>query len=257
MTTQHPAGDQDPAHHRGAHAVPDDAPEARETPAPAPHGHAHTHAGPDDDVPVFDADFWENRYRSMPRVWSRRPNAHLVTDTAALPPGRALDVGCGEGADALWLAERGWQVLAVDLSPTALVRAAEHAAEQGPEVAGRIVWQEADLTAWTPPAGEFDLVTAHFVHLPAGTREGVLAALADAVAPGGTLLYVGHDVSDLDTTIGRPNVPHMFWAAEDVAAALDPAAWTVEVAEARPRDATDAEGRTVRIHDAVTRARRR
>jgi SAM-dependent methyltransferase len=206
---------------------------------------------------MFDQDAWEERYRSSAAVWSGRPNAQLVDEATGLAPGSALDVGSGEGADALWLAARGWQVTGVDFSATALGRAAGHADALGTEVAGRVTWQQADLTAWTPPAAAFDLVTAHFMHLPEEQRRALFARLAEAVVPGGTMLVVGHSALDLQTTMHRPDVPGMFWTAGEIADTLDPAAWEVLVAEDRPRPARDPEGREVTLHDAVLRARRR
>jgi SAM-dependent methyltransferase len=206
---------------------------------------------------VFDESFWDERYRSAPAIWSGRPNAQLVAEVTDLPAGSALDAGCGEGGDALWLADRGWEVTAVDLSRVALDRAAGHAAERIPGSAGRIRWVHADLTTWQPPAASFDLVSTHFLHLPSGTREPVFAGLAAAVAPGGTLLVVAHDPSDLHTTMQRPHLPDLFFTAQEVAASLDPDTWEVVVAEARTRTATDHEGREVTIADAVLRARRR
>jgi SAM-dependent methyltransferase len=205
----------------------------------------------------FGQDAWEERYRAAAAVWSGRPNAALVAEAADLPAGSALDIGCGEGADVLWLAGRGWRVTGVDFSATALQRAAEHAAAQGPEVAGRTGWLQADLTGWRPPAEAFDLVSAHYFHLPPEPRRALFAALAAAVAPGGTLLIVGHHADDLHTSMHRPDIPEMFWTAEEVAAELDPARWELVVVETRPRTGTDPEGREVTISDAVLRARRR
>jgi thioredoxin reductase/SAM-dependent methyltransferase len=204
---------------------------------------------------VFDRAWWDERYRSAPELWSGRPNAVLVAEAADLPPGRALDAGSGEGGDALWLADRGWQVTAVDLSAVAVDRGARAAEERG--LTARTVWRQADLTEWAPPAATFDLVCSSFLHLPAGTREPVLVGLAAAVVPGGTLLVVGHDHSDVHATVGRPDLPEFFASPEQLAALLDPAEWQVEVAEARPRRAVDPEGREVDIADAVLRARRR
>jgi thioredoxin reductase/SAM-dependent methyltransferase len=202
---------------------------------------------------AFDREWWEERYRSAPELWSGRPNEVLVTEVADLPPGRALDAGSGEGGDALWLADRGWQVTAVDLSDVALARGARAAEDRGLDT--RTTWRQADLTTWTPPAEAFDLVCSSFLHLPAGTREPVLAGLAGAVAPGGTLLVVAHDRSDVH--IGRPDLPEFFASAEQLAGLLAPREWDVEVAEARPRHAVDPEGREVTVADAVLRARRR
>jgi len=206
---------------------------------------------------MFDEQFWEERYRSHSAVWSGRPNPHLVTEASDLTPGRALDVGSGEGADALWLASRGWQVTAVDFSTTALQRGAAQADRLGSQVAGRVHWLHADLTVWAPPEGRFDLVSAQFMHAPTAQRQPMFARLATAVAPGGTLLVAGHHPSDLQTTIPRPPMPDMYFTAEQVADSLDLDQWEVLVAAARPRLASDPEGREVPIHDAVLRARKR
>jgi SAM-dependent methyltransferase len=139
-----------------------------------------------------DREAWNERYAGSTRVWSGKPNVELVAQVADLVPGRALDVGCGEGADAVWLAGRGWKVTAVDVSDVALERAAGHAAEAG--VADAISWQRRDLVA-DFPAGEFDLVSAQFLYArdrDNTARESVLRAAAGAVAPGGVLLIESH-----------------------------------------------------------------
>lgn len=204
---------------------------------------------------VTDAAFWDDRYRSAPTIWSGKPNPHLITDATALAPGRALDIGAGEGADAIWLADRGWQVTAVDISAVALERARAEAARHGEEVAARIEWVCADLTTWAPPVGAFDLVSAQFMHLPSEQRGPLFQRCIAAVAPGGQLLIVGHHVSDLQTTIRRPKLPELYFTAEEIAAVLD-GTWTVVEAGRRARTATDAEGHDVTIHDAVLIARR-
>lgn len=206
---------------------------------------------------MFDRDAWEARYRAAPAVWSGRPNPQLVAEAAALAPGRALDVGCGEGADAIWLAERGWRVTAVDIATTALERAASRAATAGDQVASRIEWTQADLRRQPPTEGAYDLVSSQFMHLPSESRGDLFARLAAAVAPGGTLLVVGHHPSDLHTSAHRMHFPDMMFTADQVAAALDPAAWQVVVAETRPRTATDPDGQEITIHDAVLVAHRR
>jgi SAM-dependent methyltransferase len=204
----------------------------------------------------FGKDFWEERYAGHTAVWSGRPNPQLVAEAEDLAPGTALDAGCGEGADAIWLASRGWRVTAVDFATTALRRAREHAESLDADVAGRIDWTQADLTDWAPPEERFDLVSTHYVHL-AASREAFFRRMAASVAPGGTLLIVGHHPLDLQTTIQRPPIPELFFTAEEVAAGLDPDRWDVVAADARPRPATDHDGNEVTIHDAVLRARRR
>jgi thioredoxin reductase/protein-L-isoaspartate O-methyltransferase len=200
--------------------------------------------------PPHGEEAWEARYRSVPQSWSGNPNAVLVDEVADLAPGTALDAGSGEGADALWLAARGWRVTGVELSRTALERSSTQADRLGLEVS----WRHLDLTREKPP-GTYDLVSAFFLHLPAGPRRTVFAHLASAVAPGGTFLVVGHDRSDLSTTMPRHGLGEMGWTADEIATSLGNG-WTVEVSEARPRRATDPEGREITIHDAVLRARR-
>ncbi|MFI7705014.1 FAD-dependent oxidoreductase [Nonomuraea sp. NPDC049480] len=154
--------------------------------APAPHGH-HPWAG---GVPASAEEFWNGFYTDKAQVWSGNPNAILVREAADLPPGRALDLGCGEGADAVWLAGRGWRVTATDISQVALDRAAGHA--KAAEAADRIDWQRHDLET-SFPEGSYDLVSAHYLHSPVDLpREKILRAAAAAVAPGGVLLIAGH-----------------------------------------------------------------
>src|SRR5687768_12306669 len=116
------------------------------------------------------------------------PNPHLIAEVSDLAPGTALDAGCGAGAEALWLAARGWQVTAADIATAALARAAERAAAGG--VAGRVQWVEADLSTWRPDA-RYDLVTTHYAH-PAMPQLDFYHRIASWVAPAGTLLIVGH-----------------------------------------------------------------
>ena len=205
--------------------------------------------------PVFDQEFWAERYRSARRVWSGNPNPQLVAEVAGLPPGRALDVGCGEGADAIWLARAGWTVVAADISGVALGRAAQHARDADPAAAERIEWRQADLLAQPPEAGSFDLVSAQFMQLPPEPRTRLLTALAAAVRDGGTLLVVGHHPSDLSTGVPRPPMPELFYIAEEIAGLLDDS-WTVTTCEARPRTASTPDGEEVTIHDTVLVATR-
>jgi SAM-dependent methyltransferase len=207
----------------------------------------------------FDQAFWDERYRSHSSLWSGNPNGHLVAEASGLAPGAALDAGCGEGADAIWLAGRGWRVTAVDVSAVALGRAEAHAARAGAGVAARIDWQHADILAadWDPGTDRYDLISAQYLHLPAGPRDDLFRRLAAATAPGGTLLIVGHHPSDLGTTMPRPHLPELFFTGADIVAVLDPAAWEVITNAAPPRPAADPDGRAVTIHDTVLRARRR
>ena len=177
---------------------------------------------PDPCEPENARQFWEDRYASAERVWSGRVNPRLAEVAAELPAGRALDLGCGEGADALWLAERGWRVVAVDVSSTALQRATEAAA--GRNLLERISFAHHDLNE-SFPDGMFDLVSAQYLHSPAHLeRETVLRLAAERVNPGGTLLIVDH---------GAPppwaqHDGHHFAGIEEVLASLrlDTSRWT-------------------------------
>ncbi|ANW22489.1 class I SAM-dependent methyltransferase [Streptomyces clavuligerus] len=150
----------------------------------------------DHDAAAHSADptvFWEERYQVSDRIWSGRPNPLLVREVEGLEPGTALDLGCGEGADAVWLAARGWRVTGVDISATALRRAALHAEEAGEAgVAERLSWERHELGK-TFPEGRYDLVNAQFLQSPVALdQDRVLSLAAEAVAPGGTLLVVMH-----------------------------------------------------------------
>jgi len=199
---------------------------------------------------VFDAAFWDRMYRHRDAAWDGEPNAFLAQETTDLLPGAALDLGCGEGADAVWLANRGWHVTAVDLSSVALDRGREADAAQA------VSWLHADMLVWQPPADAYDLVSLHYVHVPPAERAGLFGRLARAVRPGGTLLVVAHHPSDLETTVGRPPIPDLYFTSEEVAAALVPGRWEILVEGTRPQSVTDREGRPLILHDMVLKARR-
>lgn len=200
----------------------------------------------------FERPAWEERYGGATAVWSGHPNRWLVAEASPLPPGTVLDAGSGEGGDSLWLAARGWRVTAVDFAAAGLARGAAAARAAG--LADRVSWVRADLRTWTPP-GSYDLVSVQFLHPAAEVRTAVLGRLAGAVAAGGTLLVVGHDVTDLD---GGKHVSQTYPGAAELAAELDPAGWEVVTADRRQRPATghEAEHGTV-LSDAVLVARRR
>lgn len=183
----------------------------------------------------FGPAYWEDRYRGGQGAGHSAPSPVLVAEAADLPPGRALDAGCGRGADARWLAARGWRVTAVDVSATAVAAAA---ASPGPPVE----WVCADLARWEP-AGVFDLVTSQHVHVP-GPAEDLFRRLAQWVAPGGTLLVVGHAHGHAGAEIG----------AGQVTAVLPPD-WEVGVAEVRTVAVPHSGGPGSRA-DVVVRARR-
>ena len=196
----------------------------------------------------FDAAYWESRYHSHAAHGERGPNAHLVAETDGLPTGRALDAGCGEGGNAVWLAERGWQVSAVDVSATALRRAREHGVQRGAGVAARIEWIQTDLTDWEPTPSRFDLVTALYVHPPASRRD-LYHRLAAAVAPGGTLLIVDHAPADEHA--------HTTTTVDSIASCLNPRDWDVVTAETRTRRVAGPHGVPRVLRDVVVRADRR
>jgi 2-polyprenyl-3-methyl-5-hydroxy-6-metoxy-1,4-benzoquinol methylase len=203
----------------------------------------------------YDRDFWEERWAQAlrehgARVAQRPPNAHLTAEVADLPAGRALDAGCGHGSDTLWLAARGWRVTALDFAATALAQARSTAEAMGPDVAGRIDWVEEDLATWAPRPDAYDLVVCLYVHV-AGSVEEMVRRMASGVAPGGTLLLVGHRPIDPATGAATAAAGQVQVSVEPARAALDPARWELIVAEERPRPIA---GSGV---DAVIRARRR
>lgn len=220
----------------------------------------------------FDATYWEERYRTGEGAGRLDPSPSLVTETVGLRSGRALDAGCGVGADALWLAARGWQVTAVDVSSTALGRGRSTAQAAGPAFAERIEWVHADLTAWEPGLRAFDLVSSHYVHVP-GPPEPLFRRLASWVAPGGSLLVVGHGPghghgpgrehgsahgSGPGHGSGSGHPPGAQVRAEQVLAALPDEEWDVLVAEPRTRTVQRPDGGDpVTLDDVVVHARRR
>jgi SAM-dependent methyltransferase len=218
------------------------------------HHGLHREDATDPDPSRWTAEFWDERYGSMPTLWSGHVNAVVMTETADLSPGTALDVGCGEGGDALWLAERGWQVEGVDVSQVALDRAARRAADAGPEIDERLTWTRRDLLSWRPPEATYDLVTVSFMHLPGGDRAAVYAALSEAVAVGGMFLVGAHSPLDLGV-VPRPDDPDLYFTAEELAAGLDDR-WAVVTAEERGRPGRHPDGGDVTLHDTVLRARR-
>jgi SAM-dependent methyltransferase len=207
-------------------------------------------------------EFWEAHYGAREQVWSGRPNAHLVTVAGPLCVGTAVDVGCGEGGDAVWLAERGWRVTAVDVSPTALARLAARAA-----AAGLAITTERHDLAHTFPEGRFDLVSAQFLQSPLEfPRDDVLRRAARAVAPGGLLLVVAHRTVPPWASAGGGHghgAGPRFPTAEETLAGLrldpawDDATWTVERAGAAERGATGPREETATVTDSVLAVRRR
>jgi SAM-dependent methyltransferase len=171
----------------------------------------------------------DQRYQGPDLVWGAGPNRFVAGELSALPPGQAIDLGCGEGRNAIWLAERGWRVTAVDFSAAGLARAARLAAERQVSVD----WVQADLIGYLPAAGGYDLVLIAYLHLPAASLARVFHAAAAAVAPGGTLFAVGHDRDNITRGYGGPQDPDRLWTPALVAAGLD--GLTVRCAEQVPR----------------------
>ena len=217
------------------------------------HGDSHEH---DTAVqtPGTAAEVWDEKYSSRPKMWSGQPNPQLVAEAAVLPPGEALDLGCGEGADAIWLAARGWAVTGLDVSAVALERAAAHARERDQDA--DIEWVQQDLATWLPDR-LFDLVTAQFLHSTQMPWQQALQLAAAAVRTGGTLLIVGHHPDGLPTWGGH-HTPEKFFTAEDVARELriEEPFWRVDVLASRQRDAIGPGGETASLTDAVLRATR-
>jgi SAM-dependent methyltransferase len=204
--------------------------------------------------PTYDQSFWEHLWSKTLRehadkVAQRPPNAHLVGEVVSLPPGRALDAGCGHGADTLWLAAHGWHVTAVDFSASALAQGRSMAEAVGADVSERIVWVEGDLATWTAQLEHFDLVVCLYVHV-AGSVEEMVRRMANGVAVGGTLFMVGHRPIDPGTGAATAAAGQKQVSVESAIAALDPRRWELVVAEERPRSIA---GTGV---DAIIRARR-
>ena len=216
--------------------------------------HQHAPHDAEDFEYMLSEQFWDERYGSAEQIWSGQPNAQLVTQAAGLTPGDALEVGCGEGADAIWLAAQGWTVTGVDVSAVALKRAAAHAAVRGSQIAARISWQREDLLSWAPAPDSADLVCAQFMHMPGPQLEVLHRALRAAVRPGGTFLIVLHYPDDVRKHMAPPSA---FPAAAQLAAALDPARWEIIVADAFERMGTDPDGQPLMLRDTVLRAVRR
>jgi 2-polyprenyl-3-methyl-5-hydroxy-6-metoxy-1,4-benzoquinol methylase len=205
-------------------------------------------------VSEYDRAFWDERWsRALQerghRVAQRPPNVHLAAQACDLPPGRVLDAGCGHGADALWLAARGWWVTAVDFAATALSYGRSAAETAGADVARRVEWVEADLATWAPRPDAYDLVVCLYLHV-AGSVEEMVQRLAAGVAPGGTLFLVGHRPIDPSTGAETPAARQVQISVDAAVSALDPDRWELLVAEDRRRLAA---GTGV---DAVIRARR-
>lgn len=219
-----------------------------QTDTPAEHG-AHTHDHSTDD---FEAPSWDERYAGDASVWSGKPNPQLVTEAGKLQPGTALDVGCGEGGDVVWLAQQGWRVTGADFSANGLARAARHAQDAG--VADRTDWWQVDARDFDAAGRGYDLVTTHFLHLPDGGMVEAVRRLAGAVVPGGHLLVVGHSPASHFRDMPESKRRAMF-LAQDLLPGL-PDDFETLVVEQRPRTVVR-DGETIDIDDSTLLARRR
>jgi SAM-dependent methyltransferase len=194
---------------------------------------------------------WDRRYTGSERLWSGRPNGALVAEVAGMAPGRVLDVGCGEGADAVWLARSGWEVTALEVSGVALERAAAHAREAGVDVR----WVHAGLVEAALPPASFDLVSAQYPALLRTPDAAAEHALLRAVAAGGVLLLVHHAGMEHHEALDDGDDPADYVWPSMVAALLDDD-WQVEVDEQRPRVVPEGGAGAHHAEDVVLRARR-
>ena len=190
---------------------------------------------------------WDRRYAAVENLWSAKPNRFLAAEVSDLEPGRALDLACGEGQNAIWLATRGWTVSGVDYSEVAIEKARARAARDDVAVDFRC----ADLVGYEPEAAAFDLVLVLYLHIRARERRGVLERAAAALAPGGTFVLVGHDLLNLSEGVGGPSDPDILSTPDEIASELP--GLEIEKAERVLRDVDGEERDAI---DMVVRARR-
>lgn len=190
---------------------------------------------------------WDKRYASVENLWAVRPNRFLVAEVAELEPGRALDLACGEGQNAIWLATLGWDVTGVDFSEVAIAKARSRAERDGV----RVEFTCADLLEVEPAVGAFDLVLVLYLHISADGRRQVLANAAAALAPGGTFVLVGHDLTNLTDGVGGPSDPDLLCTPDQIASELP----GLEIVKAE-RVYRDVAGEERDAIDALVRARR-
>ena len=192
-------------------------------------------------------EYWDRKYAEKEQLWAATPNRTFACEAEDLPAGSALDLACGEGRHAVWLAKRGWDVVAVDFSAVAVDRGRARAEREGVAVDFRAV----DLLDFEPDESAYDLVLVLFLQLPADERRLVLGRATRALAPGGTFLLVGHDLTNLTEGTGGPSDSTVLYTPEDIVA--DVPALEIEKAERVLRDVADADRPAI---DALVRARR-
>ncbi len=200
---------------------------------------------------MFDSPSWEERYSGEEKIWSGNPNPQLVAEVTGLAAGTALDVGCGEGGDVIWLARQGWRVTGADFSANGLARAARHAERAG--VADQTDWWQVDARTFAAGGRSYDLVTTHFLHPPDGGMVEVTRRLAEAVAPGGHLLVVGHAPSEAFGHLTASRRRAMFLASDLLPGLPDD--FEALVVEQRPRTVSR-DATTIDIYDSTLLARR-
>lgn len=220
----------------------------------------HAHAQSLDELrKALSAETWDERYRASHRVWSGNPNARLVEQTADLEPGTALDVACGEGGDAIWLAQQGWRVTAVDVSEVALEKLAAHAEEAGVDDRLRIGLYDALEDPRPVGRRTFDLVTVSFLHVPEPDFADIYRGIAEAVAPGGRLLVTAHHPQDVETGARHSHGPGLLFGPERVLDALgvghEGSSWEPEVVDT-PTRVQDTPDGPLHVRDTVVRLRR-
>ncbi len=165
----------------------------------------------------MDSRAWDERYAASELVWSRGPNQFIEAECADLPPGRAVDLACGEGRNAIWLAARGWEVTAVDFSQVALDKGRTLASQVDVEI--DVDWVCGDATEWTGDG--FDLAVVAYFQVPAAERRTAARNVVTSLRPGGTLVWVAHDSTNLTEGTGGPQDPAVLMTAEDVVADLE------------------------------------
>ena len=186
-------------------------------------------------------DDWDRRYASTENLWSSRPNRFLVAEVEHLEPGRALDLACGEGQNAIWLATRGWDVTGIDYSQVAIAKARSRAERESVTVR----FACADLVEYEPETGSYDLALVLYLHVPASERRRILARAAAALAPGGTFVLVGHDLTNATDGVGGPSDVELLYTPAQIASELpglepDKATTVLRDVDGEERDAIDA-----------------
>jgi SAM-dependent methyltransferase len=199
---------------------------------------------------------WNQRYENSELVWPAAPNIWVKQLTEDLQAGSALDIAAGEGRNALWLAARGWHVTAVDFSTVALQRARSLAEEHLGRDAIRLETIDADVVTWVARERSYDLVLVAYLHLPKQQRRSVMRAAAQAVAPGGTLLVVGHDLENLTAGHGGPRDPALLYRPGDIVLDIELEHLVVAREETVPRSVADGRDQPVEALDALVVARR-